>query len=175
MAQELEVRFQLPTGNDASTDSKFRDTDKIKDILLNGTASSHYDSNADGIGFKTVRTDTGATVSSSQGLANYSGFTSHFTFESFDSVIYGKPTDQNANYTVSTGILLIITLLGVAVVANSVMYLVFLSSTRMLPKCKVEIIPIFGLAFGIDPDQKNRVTWLLLLPFISLEFSVRIK
>ena len=102
MAQELEVRFQLPTGNNASTDSKFRDTDKIKDILLNGTASSHYDSSADGIGFKTVRTDTGATVSSSQGLANYSGFTSHFTFESFDSVIYGKPTDNNANYTVST-------------------------------------------------------------------------
>ena len=79
------------------------------------------------------------------------------------------------NYTVSTGILLIITLLGVAVVANSVAYLVFLSSTRMLPKCKVEIIPIFGLAFGIDPDQKDKVTWLLLLPFISLEFSVRIK
>jgi len=102
MAQELEVQFQLPTGNDASTDSKFRDTDKIKDILLKGTASSHYDSNADGIGFKTVRTDNGSTVSSSQGLSNYSGFTSHFTFESFDSVIYGKPTDNNANYTVST-------------------------------------------------------------------------
>ena len=102
MAQELEVQFQLPSGNDASTDSKFRDTDKIKDILLYGTGSAHYNSSADGIDFKTVRTDTGATVSSSQGLANYSGFTSHFTFESYDSVIYGKPTDNNANYTVST-------------------------------------------------------------------------
>ena len=102
MAQELEVQFQLPTGNDASTDSKFRDTNKIKDILLNGTSSTHWDSAANGIGFKVVRTDTGATVSSSQGLANYSGFTSHFTFESYDSVIYGKPTDGNANYTVST-------------------------------------------------------------------------
>jgi len=102
MAQELEVQFQLPSGNDASTDSKFRDTDKIKDILLYGTGSTHYNSSADGIGFKTVRTDTGATVSSNQGLANYSGFTSHFTFESYDSVIYGKPTDNNANYTVST-------------------------------------------------------------------------
>ena len=102
MAQELEVQFQLPSGNDASTDSKFRDTDKIKDILLYGTGSSHWNGSADGIGFKTVRTDTGATVSSNQGLANYSGFTSHFTFESYDSVIYGKPTDNNANYTVST-------------------------------------------------------------------------
>jgi len=102
MAQELEVQFQLPSGNDASTDSKFRDTDKIKDILLYGTGSAHWNGSADGIGFKTVRTDTGATVSSSQGLANYSGFTSHFTFESYDSVIYGKPTDNNANYTVST-------------------------------------------------------------------------
>ena len=102
MAQELEVQFQLPSGNDASTDSKFRDTNKIKDILLNGTSSTHYDSNADGIGFKVVRTDTGATQSTSQGLANFSGFTNHFTFESFESVIYGKPTDGNANYTVST-------------------------------------------------------------------------
>jgi len=102
MSYETEVQFQLPTGNDASTDSKFRDTNKIKDILLNGTSSTHWDSSADGIGFKTVRTDTGATLSSSQGLANYSGFTSYFTFESFDSVIYGKPTDQNSNYTVST-------------------------------------------------------------------------
>jgi len=102
MAQELEVIFQLPSGNDASTDSKFRDTNKITDILLYGTSSTHWDSSADGIGFKVVRTDTGATVSSSQGLNNYSGFTSHFTFESFDSVIYGKPTNGNAAYTVTT-------------------------------------------------------------------------
>ena len=102
MAQELEVQFQLPTGNDASTDSKFRDTNKIKDILLNGTSSTHWDSNANGIGFKVVRTDNNATQSTTQGLANYSGFTSHFSFESHDSVIYGKPTDQNANYTVTT-------------------------------------------------------------------------
>ena len=58
MPYETEVQFQLPTGNDASTDSKFRDTNKIKDILLNGTSSTHWDSAANGIGFKTVRTDT---------------------------------------------------------------------------------------------------------------------
>jgi hypothetical protein len=102
MAQELEVVFQLPSGNDASTDSKFRDTNKITDILLYGTSSTHWDSNANGIGFKVVRTDNNATQSTTQGLANYSGFTSHFTFESFDSVIYGKPTDNNANYTLSS-------------------------------------------------------------------------
>ena len=75
MAQELEVIFQLPSGNDASTDSKFRDTNKITDILLYGTSSTHWDSSADGIGFKVVRTDNNATQSTTQGLANYSGFT----------------------------------------------------------------------------------------------------
>ena len=102
MAQELEVIFQLPTGNDAATDAKFRDTNKITDILLKGTSSTHWDSNANGIGFNVRRTDTGASVSTSQGLSNYSGFTSHFTFEEFDSVIYGKPTDGNAAYTITT-------------------------------------------------------------------------
>ena len=102
MAQELEVIFQLPTGNNAATDAKFRDTNKITDILLKGTSSTHWDSNANGIGFNVRRTDTGASVSTSQGLSNYSGFTSHFTFEEFDSVIYGKPTDGNAAYTITT-------------------------------------------------------------------------
>ena len=54
------------------------------------------------IGFKTINATSGATVSTTQGLANYSGITSYFTFESYDSVIYGKPTDGNANYTVET-------------------------------------------------------------------------
>jgi len=58
MAQEVRSNFKLPSGNDASTDSKFRDTNKITDILLNGTSSTHWDSNANGIGFKVVRTDT---------------------------------------------------------------------------------------------------------------------
>ena len=102
MSQELEVIFQLPSGNDASTDAKFRDTNKITDILLKGTSSTHWDSSADGIGFKVVRTDNNATQSTTQGLSNYSGFTSHFSFEQFDSVIYGKPTNGNAAYTITT-------------------------------------------------------------------------
>ena len=70
MAQELEVIFQLPTGNDASTDAKFRDTNKITDILLYGQQSTHWDSSANGIGFKVVRTDNNATQTSTHGLAN---------------------------------------------------------------------------------------------------------
>ncbi len=101
-AYEVEVVFQIPTGNDASTDSKYRDTNKIVDILMYGTGSSHYDASANGIGFKTVRTDTGATLSSSQGLANFSDITTYFSFEQFDSVIYGKIIDQAKTYTLST-------------------------------------------------------------------------
>ena len=84
----IEVLFQMPTGNDASTDGKFRDTDKIAHILLYGTASSHWSSGADGIGFKTIRTDTGATLSPSQGLANYSGITGTFSSTQYGNTIY---------------------------------------------------------------------------------------
>jgi len=102
MSNPISVIFQMPSGNDATTDSEFRDTNKIKDILLNGTSSEHWNSSASQIGFKTINTTSGATLSTTQGLANFSGITSHFTFESYDSVIYGKPTDGNANYTVET-------------------------------------------------------------------------
>ena len=84
----IEVLFQMPTGNDASTDGKFRDTEKIAHILLYGTASSHWSSSADGIGFKTIRTDTGATLSTSQGLANYSGITGTFSSTQYGNTIY---------------------------------------------------------------------------------------
>ena len=102
MSNPLAVIFQMPSGNDATTDSEFRDTNKIKDILLNGTSSTHWNGAASQIGFKTINATSGATVSTTQGLANYSGITSYFTFESYDSVIYGKPTDGNANYSVET-------------------------------------------------------------------------
>jgi len=101
-AYEIEVVFQIPTGNDAATDSKYRDTNKIVDILMYGTSSTHYNSSADGIAFKTVRTDTGATLSSTSGLANFSDITTYFTFEQFDSVIYGKIINQAKTYTLST-------------------------------------------------------------------------
>ena len=101
-AYEIEVIFQVPTGNSAATDSKYRDTNKIVDILMYGTASSHYDASANGIGFKTVRTDTGATLSATSGLANFSDITTYFTVEQFDSVIYGTIINQAKTYTLST-------------------------------------------------------------------------
>ena len=99
---EIEVIFQIPTGNDAATDSKYRDTNKVVDILMKGTSSTHYDATADGIAFKTVRTDTGATLSSTSGLSNFSDINSYFNFEQFDSVIYGKIINQAKTYTIST-------------------------------------------------------------------------
>ena len=96
----IQVMFQMPTGNDASTDSAFRDTEKIAHILLYGTASSHWSSSADGIGFKTIRTDTGATLSTSQGLANYSGITGTFTHTQYGNTIYG--TCSSGTFTVET-------------------------------------------------------------------------
>ena len=96
----IEVLFQMPTGNDAATDSGFRDTEKIAHILLYGTASSHWSSGADGIGFKTIRTDTGATLSTSQGLANYSGITGTFTHTQYGNTIYG--TCSSGTFAVQT-------------------------------------------------------------------------
>lgn len=84
----IEVSFQMPTGNDASTDGNFRDTEKIANILLYGTASSYWSSLADAIGFKTIRTDTGATLSTSQGIANYPGITGTFTNTQYGNTIY---------------------------------------------------------------------------------------
>ena len=102
-AEGYEVIFQVPTGHDASTDSKYRDTSKIIDILLYGTGSAHYNASANGIAFKTINKASGATVSSSQGLNNYAPITAEFSFEQHNSVLYGKPTDGNAGYTVTTG------------------------------------------------------------------------
>ena len=99
-AYPIEVLFQMPTGNDASTDGKFRDTEKIANILINGTGSSHWSGSADGIGFKTIRTDTGATLSTSEGLGNYSGITGTFTTTQYGNSIY--MTCSSGTFTVET-------------------------------------------------------------------------
>ena len=47
-----------------------------------------------------------------------------------------------------------------------------MSRVRMLPKITVELVPIFGFAFGIDPNNTaNKISWLLLIPFVSFEFT----
>ena len=74
-------------------------------------------------------------------------------------------------YETSAVILITLLLVGIAVVANSVVYLVFMSKVRMLPKASIEVVPIFGFAFGVDPHHKvDEISWLLLLPFVSIEF-----
>ena len=75
-------------------------------------------------------------------------------------------------YGGSTELIVSLLLLGVCVLFNSIMYLVFMSRVRMLPKITVELVPIFGFAFGIDPNNTaNKISWLLLIPFVSFEFT----
>ena len=75
-------------------------------------------------------------------------------------------------FEVSTGLLVGITLIGAALIANAVMYLVFMSKVKMLPKATIDIVPIFGFAFGVDPhDNPDKISWLLLIPFVSIEFT----
>ena len=72
----------------------------------------------------------------------------------------------------STELIVGMILLGICVIFNSIMYLVFMSRVRMLPKITVELVPIFGFAFGIDPNNTaNKISWLLLIPFVSFEFT----
>jgi len=76
-----------------------------------------------------------------------------------------------SNYEVTTTLLVVLVLLGTCIVANAVMYLVFMSRVKMLPKVHVDLIPIFGFAFGVDPhDSDDTISWILLIPFVSFEF-----
>ena len=101
MSFPLKVSLQLPSGSNANHDSAFRDTAHVADILFKGTSSDYWNASSDA-SFNVYRTDTGASVSTTQGLSNYSGFTDHFTFTLYPSVIYGKPTDGDADYTIET-------------------------------------------------------------------------
>ena len=102
IAYGVEAEFQLPDGSDASSDAIFRDTEKIADILMKGTSSSHWNASAGGIAFKVVRLDTGATLSTTQGLATLPTLTAEFTFTQYGNTIYGVVDDGNAAYTVET-------------------------------------------------------------------------
>ena len=101
MSYDIKASLQLPTGNDAATDGKFRDTAHIADILFKGTSSSHFNSSSDA-SFDITRTDTGASLGATTGLGTNSGVTSHFTMTLFSGVIRGVSTNGNANFTVTT-------------------------------------------------------------------------
>ena len=70
-------------------------------------------------------------------------------------------------FEVSTGLLVGITLIGAALIANAVMYLVFMSKVKMLPKATIDIVPIFGFAFGVDPHENPDKISKLVLERIS--------
>ena len=93
--------IQMPDGSDANHDTEFRDTAKLIDIFRYGTGSQYWNASSS-IEFKLTRADTGATLTSSQGLSNYSGVTAEFTFTEHQSSLRGYVVDQNASYTVET-------------------------------------------------------------------------
>ena len=78
----------------------------------------------------------------------------------------------NTYDTYNTGIMFALILVGIAVMTNAIMFVTYMSKVRMLPKATIEILPIFGFAFGVDPNRNNgEINWILLLPFISIEFT----
>ena len=101
MSYAVKSSLQLPTGSNLNHDAIFRDTSHVADILFRGTSSTYFDASSDA-SFKLTREDTGATLSTTQGLGTSSEVTNYFTMTLFPSVIRGVSTDGNANYTVET-------------------------------------------------------------------------
>ena len=93
--------IQMPDGSDANHDTQFRDTAKLIDIFRYGTSSTYWDSSSS-IEFKLTREDTGATLTTTQGLSTYSTLRTEFSFTEHQSSLRGYVKDQNANYTVET-------------------------------------------------------------------------
>jgi hypothetical protein len=101
IAYDIKVALQMPSGSSVTHDAPLRDTVKMADILAFGTGSAHWNSSSSA-GFIVTRTDTGATLSTTQGLKNLSTITDHFTTALYDSTIDIKPTDGDVLYSVST-------------------------------------------------------------------------
>ena len=101
MSYAVKSSLQMPTGSNLNHDAVFRDTSHVADILFRGTSSAYFDASSDA-SFKLTREDTGATLSTTQGLGTSSEVTNYFTMTLFPSVIRGVSTDGNANYTVET-------------------------------------------------------------------------
>ena len=101
LSYDIKVSLQMPDGSDLNHDAAFRDTVKIADILAYGTASTHWNASSSA-GFEVTRTDTGAQLSTTQGLKNLSTITAHFTTTMYDSTIDIKPTDGDVNYAIVT-------------------------------------------------------------------------
>ncbi len=101
MAYGIKAALQLPTGSNATHDASYRDTAHVADILFKGTSSAYWD-NSSSASFALTRVDTGATLTSTQGIGTYTGVTNYFTMSLFPSVIRGVSTDGNNNFTLET-------------------------------------------------------------------------
>ena len=101
MSYGVKSSLQMPTGSNLTHDAVFRDTTHVADILFKGTSSTYWDSSSSA-SFALTRTDTGATLSTAQGLGTSSEVTNYFTMTLFPSVIRGVSTDGNANYELET-------------------------------------------------------------------------
>ena len=101
MAYGIKAALQLPTGSNATHDATYRDTAHVADILFNGTSSAYWNNNSSA-SFAVTRVDTGATLTSTQGIGTYAGVTNYFTMSLFPSVIRGVSTDGNNNFTLET-------------------------------------------------------------------------
>ena len=101
LAYGINAVLQMPDGSDADNDTDFRDTGKLIDIFLKGTSSPYWNASSS-MTFALERADTGATLTSSQGLATYSAVTAEFTFTQYNSALYCAVVHGNAAYTVTT-------------------------------------------------------------------------
>jgi len=101
MSYAVKSSLQMPSGSNLNHDAVFRDTAHIADILFRGTSSTYFDSSSDA-DFKLTREDTGATLSTTQGLGTSSEVTNYFTMSQYPGVIRGVSTNGNSNYTVLT-------------------------------------------------------------------------
>jgi len=101
MSYAVKSSLQMPSGSNLNHDAVFRDTAHIADILFRGTSSTYFDASSDA-SFKLTREDTGATLSTTQGLGTSTEVTNYFTMSQYPGVIRGISTDGNANYTVLT-------------------------------------------------------------------------
>jgi hypothetical protein len=48
----------------------------------------------------------------------------------------------------------------------------WMSKTNILPKITVDVLPVIGLAIAYD---KNPMKWIIILPFLTIEFKTKQK
>lgn len=101
MAYGIKAALQLPTGSNVTHDATYRDTTHVADMLFKGTSSTYWDGSSSA-SFVLTRTDTGATLSTTQGIGTYSGVTSYFTMSLYPSVIRGVVIDGDPDYELET-------------------------------------------------------------------------